>query len=101
MKNKTIHNVINISINCGTAKEGVLSDYSQRDNTTRILDEPELISPTENVVGELSEDLDEICMVPTPRVYRAEIEEPTGITVRDVVPGLLAVAALVGILIIG
>lgn len=93
--------MVNISIDYGTAKEGVLSDYNQRDNTTRILDEPELIPTPENTVGELSEDLDEICMVPTPRVYRVEIEESTGITVRDVVLGLLAVAALVGILIIG
>ena len=101
MKNKSIHNVVNISINCGTSKEGISSDYNQRDNTTRISEDPEPMSPSENVVDELSEDLNDVCMVPTPRIYKPEIDEPSGITSSEFVPGVLAIAGLVGMMMIG
>lgn len=101
MKDKSIHNVVNISINCEKPKEITSSDYNQRDNTTRVSEDPEPMSSSENVVDELSEDLNDVCMVPTPRIYKPEIDEPSGITSSEFVPGVLAIAGLIGVIMIG
>ena len=94
MKNNSIHNVVNISINCEKLKEIVSSDGNQRDESTPIL-------YSKNVIDELPEDLDDVCMVPTPVVYKQDIDDSIDVTDYGSVLGVLVTVTLVGMVCVG